>query len=75
MDWEAVKKLSRQNPERSMDRECDKKKATQEERRKKGSVDANLSRNCWEAIELEEKVFSKKGKTQRDECNKQATQT
>ena len=28
-----------------------------------------------EAVELEEKVFSKKEKTHRDECNKQATQT
>ena len=27
---------------------------------------------CREAIELEEKRFLKKGKTQRDECNKQA---
>ena len=28
-----------------------------------------------EAIELEERRFFKKGKTHRDECNKQATQT
>ena len=28
-----------------------------------------------EAVELEEKEFFKKGKTHRDECNNQATQT
>ena len=54
-----------------MDRECDK---IGQDKKKKGSIDANLSRICQEAVKLEEKVFSKKGKTYRDECNKQATQ-
>ena len=30
---------------------------------------------CWEAIELEENEFFKEGKTHKDECNKQDTQT
>ena len=30
---------------------------------------------CWEAVELEERSFFKGGKTHKDECNKQATQT
>ena len=30
---------------------------------------------CQVAVELEERRFLKKGKTQGDECNKQATQT
>ena len=44
-------------------------------RRKKGSIEENLSRIGREAVELEKKGFSKKGKTHRDEGNKQATQT
>ena len=39
------------------------------------SIERNLSRMCWEAVELKERRFFKKGKTHRDECNKQATQT
>ena len=45
-----------------------------EKRRKKGSIDANLSRICQEVVELEERRFFKKGKTHRDEYNKQAIQ-
>ena len=45
-----------------------------EKRRKKGSIEANLSRICQEVVELEERRFFKKGKTHRDEYNKQAIQ-
>ena len=46
-----------------------------EKRKKKGLIEENLSRICREVVKLEEKVLSNKGKTHRDECNKQATQT
>ena len=55
-----------------MDQESDK---ICRDKKKKGLIDANLSRICREAVELKEKVFSRKGKTHRDKCNKQATQT
>ena len=42
-------------------------------RRKKGLIEGNLLRIYREAVELEERRFFKKGKTYRDECNKQAT--
>ena len=38
-----------------------------------GLIERNSSRICQEAVKLEERRFFKKGKTQRDECNKQAT--
>ena len=41
---------------------------------KRESVE-DLSRIYREAIKLKENEFFKKGKTNRDECNKQATQT
>ena len=56
----------------SMDQESDK---ICRDKKKKGLIDANLSRICREAVELKEKVFSRKGKTHRDKCNKQATKT
>ena len=71
MDREAVEKLFRRNFEISMDWKCDK---VYRGRRKKGSIDANLSRICQEVVELEERRFFKKGKTHRDEYNKQAIQ-
>ena len=46
-----------------------------EKRRKNGSIEENLLRIYREVVELEEKEFFKKGKTHRDECSKQATQT
>ena len=46
-----------------------------EKRRKKVSIERNLSRIYQKAVELEENRFFKKGKTHKDECNKQATQT
>ena len=57
--------------ESSMDRYCDK---ISRDKKMKSSIERNLSRICWEAVKLEEKGFSKKGKTYKDECNKQATQ-
>ena len=41
-----------------------------ETRRRRGSIEENLSRIYQEAVELEEKEFFQGGKTQRDECNK-----
>ena len=38
-----------------------------------GLIERNLSRICQEAVKLEKRRFFKKGKTQKDECNKQAT--
>ena len=46
-----------------------------EKRRKKGSIIGNLSTICQKLSSLKKEGFSKKGKTHRDECNKQATQT
>ena len=40
------------------------------DKKKKGSIEENLSRICREVVELEEKVFSKKGKTHRDEIGR-----
>ena len=40
-----------------------------EKRSPGGSIDRNLSRICREAVELDKKEFSRRGKTQRDECN------
>ena len=51
-----------------------------EKRRKKGSIKGNLSTMgnlsmiCQKLSSLKKEGFSKKGKTHRDECNKQATQ-
>ena len=46
----------------------------------RGSIEITRRRldrkdNCQGCVELEEKRFFKKGKTHRDKCNKQATQT
>ena len=45
-----------------------------EKRRKRGSIDVNLSRICREVVEFKENEFFKE-KKHRDECIKQATQT
>ena len=42
-------------------------------RRKKGSIKGNLSTICQKLSSLKKEGFSKKGKSHRDECNKQAT--
>ena len=42
---------------------------------KEGSIERNLLRIYQGAMELEERRFFKGGKTHKDECNKQATQT
>ena len=68
---EAVELLLRRNLESSMDRVYDK---IYRDKRKKSSIKGNLLRICQEAVELEKKSFSKKGKTHKDECNNQATQ-
>ena len=72
MDREAVEKLSRQSPEISMDQDCAnfcwvKKK----EGLDRSEFVEDLSRSCraWR-----KEVFQG-GKTHKDECNKQATQT
>ena len=72
MDREAVENLSGRTPETLMDWDCDN---FYREKKKEG-LDRNesiedLSRSCraWR------KGVFQGGKTQRDECNKQATQT
>ena len=75
MDREAIEMLSRRQrvqEKSSMDRESVKDLLRPEE---ESSIERNLSRLCPEIVELEERRFFKKGKTQGDECNKQATQT
>ena len=62
MDRESIEKLSRQIPDSSMDRRCDK---IYREKKKEGL-------NRCEVIELDKKEFFKERKTQRDEC-KQAS--
>ena len=42
---------------------------------KESSIERNLSKMCGKAVKLKERRFFKKGKTHRDKCNKQATQT
>ena len=72
MDQEVVENLSRRNPETSMDQDCDN---FYREKKKEGldwneSVeDLSKSYRAWR-----KGVFQGR-KTQRDECNKQATQT
>ena len=41
----------------------------------RGSIDSLAVEMYRKAVKHEENEFFKKGKTQRDECNKQATQT
>ena len=66
---EAVEHLSRQSLESLMDREC----VNFCQEKKKERLDRNKS--IEKLSSLKKMSFSKRGKTQRDECNKQATQT
>ena len=69
MNWEAVEKLSRQIPESSMDQNC----ANFHHEKKKEGLDK--CKSIEKLSSLKKMSFSKRGKTHRDECNKQATQT
>ena len=72
MDREAVEKLSRWNPEISMDWECDK---IYQDKKKEGLDRCKSVKYLSRSHRAWRKGFSKKGKTHRDECNMQATQT
>ena len=75
MDREAFEMLSRRQRAQensSMDRESVEDLSRHEE---ESSIEKNLLRMCRKAIELEVRRFFKGGKTHKDECNKQATQT
>ena len=65
---EAVEHLSRRNPEVSMDRDSNK---IYQEKKKEG---LDRRESVEDLSSLKKMSFSKKGKTHRDECNKQATQ-
>ena len=75
MDRDAIEMLSRRHKAQeksSIDRESVEDLSRPE---KESSIERNLLRMCQVVVELEERRFLKKRKTQGDECNKQATQT
>ena len=75
MDRDAIEMLLRRHKAQeksSIDRESVEDLSRPE---KESSIERNLSKMCREAVKLKERRFFKKGKTHRDKCNKQATQT
>ena len=69
---EVVEYLSRRNPKTSMDRDCNK---IYRDKKKEGLNRRESVENLLRSYQAWRKWVFQGGKTQRDECNKQATQT